>query len=58
MIKSHETCEYFKHFLFGLAKWSEELDIEFDPEWTMQDAQLSCKQACLILKNFKNQIKH
>ena len=45
MITSHETCEDFKHFLFGLAKVCEELDIEFDPEWTMQDAQLSCKQA-------------
>ena len=38
MITSHETCEDFKHFLFGLAKVCEELDIEFDPEWTMQDA--------------------
>ena len=45
MITSNETNEDFSFFLSGLVSVCKELDLEFDPQWTMQDAQLSCKQA-------------
>ena len=45
MLTSNEKKEDFSFFLNGLSSVCNELDLEFDPSWTMQDAQLSCKQA-------------
>ena len=38
MITSHETEEDFKFFYTGLVNLAESFDVEYDPEFLMQDA--------------------
>jgi hypothetical protein len=52
MITSHEKEEDFEHFYKGLIECAESLDLEYDPEFIMQDAQAASRSA--VLKLFPN----
>ena len=47
MITSHEKQVDFEHFYRGLIELAEVLDLEFEPEFIMQDAQAASRSAAL-----------